>query len=411
MNILVRVVDNLGDIVISQPVFRELRRNFPDARITAMVRDIHRDLLRYEAADFLSPLPRERLRSLSHRYDLTVDVRYFPPERHRPRHWSKSRVICTGGVDFSKSQHMYRHLLDGLKAHGLAVRYDRPRLRVSTDDRLKAGCLLETISADPATQFLVALNPGSGFPHKRWPTSHFLQLCRWLIAEFSAHIVVLSEHYRDKCAASLMSALPQSRAHWIAGQPVMTVAALLAKLDLLIGNDSGLGHIAAAVGTPTITLFGPTNASLWKPAARNATIACSFHPLFLPCGYESARQCSGKTCLTCLSPNNVADAVLYALGKHQDRTQKPDLDSISVAAKLEVRPYGEGAILWNRSNPRRLLIKDGLDYVMQFLESAREHRSIGELLRRYPDDKALLDYLVMHRIVVSGSQVRRYRNL
>jgi ADP-heptose:LPS heptosyltransferase len=82
------------------------------------------------------------------------------------------------------------------------------------------------------------------------------------------------------------------------------LAALLARSDLYLGNDSGVSHLAAALGVITAVLFGPSNVPRWAPRGKNVTVltqntACS------PCTVSTMKSCAHRKCLTTLEPEYV----------------------------------------------------------------------------------------------------------
>jgi ADP-heptose:LPS heptosyltransferase len=106
----------------------------------------------------------------------------------------------------------------------------------------------------------VALHPGSGSSTKNWPRKLFSEVARrlsggegWLLVEGPA----------DRDATEGLAQAPHSRVarDW----PIRVLAAALAEARLYVGNDSGVTHLAAAVGTPTVALFGPTDPLRWSP--------------------------------------------------------------------------------------------------------------------------------------------------
>lgn len=108
------------------------------------------------------------------------------------------------------------------------------------------------------------LHPGSGSPAKNWPADRFLGLGRRLVAEGRAVRFVLGEVEAERWDA-------EATASFAAVGEVRRPATLLELLaccagaGCFVGNDSGPGHLAAIVGVPTVSLFGPTNAAQWRP--------------------------------------------------------------------------------------------------------------------------------------------------
>ena len=110
----------------------------------------------------------------------------------------------------------------------------------------------------------VALHPSSGNPKKNWPAERFLSLARlvhaeglqplWIQGEADTEVVQL---LHDRFPAVVARDLH-----------LLDLARLLSKAAIYIGNDSGVSHLAAAVGTPTLAIFGPTNPKQWAPRGR-----------------------------------------------------------------------------------------------------------------------------------------------
>lgn len=112
----------------------------------------------------------------------------------------------------------------------------------------------------------VAVHPGSGSAAKNWPVRRYERLVRalagsspWLLVEGPA----------DRASAESLGTPGAVRARDL---PPRTLAALLAEAALFVGNDSGVTHLAAACGTPTLALFGPTDPAQWRPLGPRVTV-------------------------------------------------------------------------------------------------------------------------------------------
>jgi len=129
-----------------------------------------------------------------------------------------------------------------------------PVLVPSEEDQRRAGA----IAAGLAAGFL-ALHPGSGSPAKNWPAARFAELlrslapARWLLVRGPA----------DDAGADVLERVPGACV--ARDVPLRVLAALLARAGAYVGNDSGITHLAAAGGAPTIALFGPTDPRIWAP--------------------------------------------------------------------------------------------------------------------------------------------------
>lgn len=111
----------------------------------------------------------------------------------------------------------------------------------------------------------LALHPGSGSPRKNWPAERFAELARRLSAD---RPWLLVSGPADAAALATLSKAPGAVP--ARDLPLRTLAAVLRRAGLYVGNDSGVSHLAAAAGAPCLALFGPTPARVWRPLGRRA---------------------------------------------------------------------------------------------------------------------------------------------
>jgi ADP-heptose:LPS heptosyltransferase len=88
--------------------------------------------------------------------------------------------------------------------------------------------------------------------------------------------------------------------------PVSEIVPALKQAALFIGNDSGITHLASALGTPSLVIFGPTDHEVWKPLGVNARIVRSGYPCS-PCEENDYRRCKGVECLEALPVETVLE--------------------------------------------------------------------------------------------------------
>lgn len=151
--------------------------------------------------------------------------------------------------------HITDHLLAPLCRLGVPVPDPVPRLCLRPEERAYArSCWQERQLRPP----LVVVHPGSGGRRKCWPLSCFLELARRLGQRGFQVLIPLGPAEED-----LVGRVPGE----LAVQPpgLAELASLLEGAALFVGNDAGPGHLAAALDTPTLTLFGPTDPCTWRP--------------------------------------------------------------------------------------------------------------------------------------------------
>lgn len=266
MRILFITPSRIGDAVISCGILEQLRLQYPKARFTIACGPLTADLFsRFPALDKLVVFEKQSFdrhwlrlwgRLFPHIWSLAVDGRSSAITLVL---MARRRFILPGG---RRPGRRYVQL-------GLAMGFNPPPLPVvwtsPADDR-KAASLLEH---GP----FIALAPTASWEGKIWPAPRFAALFQALAARIpGARAVILGGPGETEAAlaAPLLQALPG--AINLVGQLTLPeVVACLRHVTLFVGNDSGLMHLAAAIGAPTLGLFGRSRASEYAPAGHNAT--------------------------------------------------------------------------------------------------------------------------------------------
>ena len=285
MKILFVTSTRLGDAVLSTGLLDHLIRAYPNARITVVCGPV--------AAGLFAHMPNRQR---------TIELRKRPWGRHWVPLWADvalqlwDLVVDIRGSALSWLVPTHRRAvfrrLDGPKIAQLAAILrlsppPSPVVWVNAADRARAAALL------PPARPIIALAPTANWGPKIWPTNRFAAVFRTLAASLipNAIAVVLGGPgpAERALAAPLLAALPDAL-DLVGVMSLTEVAAVLGQAALFIGNDSGLMHLAAAAGAPTIGLFGPTDATTYRPAGRCATavIADSMNAISIPAVMQAA---------------------------------------------------------------------------------------------------------------------------
>ena len=296
MNILVYSgLELLGDGVMKLPFVRALRRTWPEARITWLAgkgRTVYSDILSPLVRDCLDEViadagigtaPRELLRRplAGRRFDLVIDTQRRVLTSLILRR-IRSRCFVSGAAGFllssrkprlpyRKPQSMAQQLFDLIEiASGKRPAPDFT-LRLDEEWRALARRLL------PEGPVYVGIAPGAGGAHKRWPLERFIALAHAQLAEDRIPVFLLGPD-ETPFLAPLREALPNAvyplqdeRAGDGPPSPLLTIA-VAQRLALVVANDSGTGHLAAAAGCKMVSLFGPTRAEKFAPCAAQLEI-------------------------------------------------------------------------------------------------------------------------------------------
>ncbi|HBK08309.1 MAG TPA: heptosyltransferase [Acetobacteraceae bacterium] len=265
MKILFVTSNRLGDAVLSTGLLDHLIRTYPAARITVVCGPVAEGVFarmpNRERTIVLSKLPYGRhwlplwTKAATHFWDLVVDIRgsalsWLVPTRRRAvfRRVAGPKVAQLAAIL-------------GLSPPPLPVVW------TAAADRRRAADLL------PADRPIIVLAPTANWQPKVWPADRFASVFQNLAVSLlpNAVAVVLGGpgQAERNMAAPLLAALPRA-VDLVGVLSLPEVAAVLQRAALFVGNDSGLMHLSAAAGAPTIGLFGPTDASIYAPAGRCA---------------------------------------------------------------------------------------------------------------------------------------------
>lgn len=162
------------------------------------------------------------------------------------------------------------------------------------------------------TNKFAVLLPGTNWETKRWPAKHFATLSERIRRELGLKVVVAGA----KDAIPLAEQIPHDL-NLAAKTSLPQLVALLERASLVIANDSGPMHIAAALNRPLVTVFGPTNPVRTGPYDRLNTVV----RLDIACSPCYSRKCSHTSCMNWLTPDLVFEQAKIALEQHADATR------------------------------------------------------------------------------------------
>lgn len=111
----------------------------------------------------------------------------------------------------------------------------------------------------------IACHPGSGSPSKNWPLEKWSEFLLWLIEESPARPVIVGGEADKSQLEKLKALLPRGRYELWENLPLPQLAHRLSECAAFVGHDSGITHLAAAVGIPTTAIWGFTNPDVWRP--------------------------------------------------------------------------------------------------------------------------------------------------
>jgi heptosyltransferase-2 len=280
----------LGDFLVTLPALRLLRMQWPAARIElagnaraaelgilgGYLDDAHsQHEARWSGLFADSPLPPEFATWLE-TFDLVVN--FWPdPDRSLARRFPvrPGQFYLAGSADPAIAP-AARHFCEPLRTLGLQTDdyCSRLPLREPMPPRNSAPGW-PGLGAVDVSGAAVAIHPGSGSPAKNWPAERWLELAGQIEDPI---LLVLGEAEHERWSGSLLAqfrAAARESLEVADNLPLPVLADALARCRLFLGHDSGVSHLAAALGKPCALLFGPTDPAVWAPqGAQVQVIRC-----------------------------------------------------------------------------------------------------------------------------------------
>lgn len=326
----------LGDLVLTTPLIEAVRRGCPDATIHLVTTPGGAALIaddpRVSSVDSFDK--RQTPSGILSLLRLAARVRSLAPDVAiaAQRSWRSGWIVRASGADrrigfrgaagawayteqvgWDPARHQSERYL--ALASGLASTARDATVRPSLDppeSAIRAAARRLRSAGLGGRRPWVGLAPGSARPTKRWPVGRFAELARTLASRGFDCCVVGSADERPLADAILHRAREAAPRSLVGEIPLGELPATLALARALVGNDSAPAHIAAAVGTPTVTLFGPTDPDHgYAPRGAHVRLVRAEGPDCRPCSPRGPRRCprGDLACLAELPSSRVVDAL------------------------------------------------------------------------------------------------------
>ncbi len=310
----------LGDVLLTLPALQALQEAFPQAEIEVMGnlavlqwlpgRSVVAAVSSFDRVDLAglfqsSGVVADCLQSYLAQFDWILSYA-VPPERLFARNLSRLARGIVLSFDARPRpdlcMHMSLHLQQPLRELGVSVCTEPPRLRLTAADPQETArwWVDHALGDEP----VLAVHPGSGSPAKNWLAERFAAVARHLHRERGVGILLISGPADDRAVGNVQRALDGVDYVLLHDPPLPLLAAILARCWAYLGNDSGVSHLAAAVGVPTVAIFGPTDPDVWAPRGASVRVvrgsaACA------PCSLEQRQACQQRVCLGAISTAEV----------------------------------------------------------------------------------------------------------
>jgi len=339
--ILIVKLWGIGSIILASPTFKLIREKFPDAKITFLT--LKRNKGVYEDSGMFDQIIYFELKKIKsvffeffrvlnilrkNKFDLALDMEPFANTTTVLLALSniKMRVgysIERGGgsilydkvVVWNNKQHITESYFD--IARVLNISYNPPlkiqEIPSSDSDKSYVDKLLKDSKIGKSEKIIgINVNASDFGTARRWPYQNFAKLADKLVKEFKVRVVFIGAPFDKGLVNKTMNLMEDKSAISLAGMTtVKQLSYLMQKFHLLITNDTGPMHIAAAMGTPVVVFFGPETPLLYGPLGKQHTVFYKH----LPCSpclsvYNAKRiSCKHARCIKMITVDEVMEKV------------------------------------------------------------------------------------------------------
>ncbi len=339
--VLVVRLRSIGDTVLATPSLIALKRHVPHTEVDILLEDWVAPVLDgFDAVDSViavgkgaSARVRTALDIRRQKYDVVVDLHggataafftFLSGARHKIGYSYYQYPflydhLLSSSSDFWKTEHTHsaEQQLALLGSVGVPVE-DRPRSRLVVTESAAASlekkfhAKLQSRKEEFISGDLVLMHPAAAFATKQWATGHFARTAEFLyerglrtVAIASAHEGGILEKLRSESKVPVTTfddlTLPE-------------ITALASKAQLFVGNDSGIAHIAAAINTPSVVIFGSSNIHHWRPWTDVPNEIVYEKLPCQPCPGYVCKEFGDPKCILSVSTGSVFDAIEKVLG-------------------------------------------------------------------------------------------------
>jgi ADP-heptose:LPS heptosyltransferase len=317
----------LGDFILALPAFEAIRKAFPHGKSVIMGYPRILELVekRFYAEEILS-IDQKGMASFFVRegpLDSTLSqffktfglIVVFGKDGEGPvignlRRVCKGRVIHINSFPpWDEKVHLTDHLLNQFVQYGLPASRSNPRLHLKESDREWARNFWKSkrVTLEERSRMMI-LHPGSGSKKKVWPLNRFLDLAHTLQDHLGSRILIVLGPAEGPDVEKAFEGMGPTAPILAKGLTLLQLASVMEGCWSFIGNDSGVSHLAAALGLPTVVIFGPTDQRVWSPRGEKTSVVHRGIPCS-PCPPERFLQCKDFGCLRAIGTEEVLEGL------------------------------------------------------------------------------------------------------
>ncbi len=332
--ILVIKLRAIGDVLLSTPALKNLRHNFPNSKIDFLTEPPVKEII--DGNPFVDELIiferennsiRKFLNLRKRKYDLVIDLfcnprsalmTFITGAKYRVGYAFRGRGYAYN-IKLKPRKEIHHNVefnLDALRALGLEIIDKKIYMPTSEESENFAQKFWSENNLNG--EMVIALNPAGTWETKRWGLEKFAKLGDEIAEKFNAKILILWGNEKELQDAEKISSMMKTKPIIPPKTNLKQLASILKKCSFVVSNDSGPMHIATAVGTPTLGIYGPTNPYAQGPYGEKHLWVRKEDLNCIACNLTKCKI--GNLCMKELSVETVFDAFTKLVIKNTNRT-------------------------------------------------------------------------------------------
>ncbi len=339
-SVLVISLKRVGDAVLSIPAFRAIKENLPKSQVTVFADSYIKDIL--ESIPYIDAVVPYAKRStflkkaksvrklVYNSFDLAVDMTcdytlegalwtWLSKARYRVGYniWKRGFLFNLPIPHEKGPVHAMDEIYNIVKSLGLETKDKTLKINPSEEAKDSVQKFLRNKKIKDRG-LIIGIHPGGYYPTQRWESERFAEVADYTAEKHSAHIVLMGGSEEEEIIQKIKTHMTHPCAVFL-NQPLGDLLALLQSCHLLICNNSGPLHMAAALGTRTVSTMGPTIPERWWPHGEDHVVLRKD----LPCMPCNEGRCRLKTldCMKLITVKDMIDAVDIQLSRAK-KTEK-----------------------------------------------------------------------------------------
>lgn len=333
--ILLIQLGDIGDVILTYPCIRALKETLKSTVVFVAVHDKAKGLIEEcPWADGVIPIKKDKQRWIKEvisqiafirnlrrkKFDLVFDLRTGDRSAILSLLSAASQKASFYGIynklwrnriythlvlpDRTKTVHIVDYYSSLLATYGIFPSKINPEYRVSSIYQKKADTLLEAHGVR-ANRPIVVLQPFSLWAYKELALQKIAEIAKWIVTTYNAQVILTGTHDQKQRAEAIVQQSGVNVTNLAGKTSLKTLAAVIARCVLSIGVDSAGTHIAAAVGVPTLTIFGPGDFREWTPRGNDHRVIHKDLDC-IPC---KRKGCNGSERSKCLDELTVEEVI------------------------------------------------------------------------------------------------------